>query len=201
MAIRVLQSSIVANYEVTASSKFHAGDGLGLDTTNGNYTVALNGSAMTYALWAGLSLADHNVTGNTFIQNDPVGSSVVSADGSTFTSYANGFYVGTKRAIGDFQDETASVVANLTDTGPTPKRGVGCLKADGSQFVTDRYTVGTSITVGTPLFVKASATLDTGGKLIDTAANNGVSVARADYYDATAGLVFGTLYVTGVAAA
>ena len=193
MAIRVLQSSVVANYEVTASAKFHAGDGLLLDTTNLNFTVGLSATQTTASNFAGFALADHNVTGNTFIQNDPVGSSVVSADGSTFTSYANGFFVGVKRAIGDFQDETASVVTNLTDTSPTPRRGVGCLRAHGSQFVTDRYTVNSAITAATPLYVVASATLDTGGKLTDNSSGNGVVLARGDYLDSTAGLLFATI--------
>jgi hypothetical protein len=198
MAIRVLQSSVIANYDVSASAKFHAGDGLVVSTTDG--TVKLPNSAVTYAIWAGFALGDHNTTSNTMIQNDPVGSTVVSADGSTFTSYATGFYTGAKRAIGDWQDETVNVVTNLTDSTPASRRGMGVLRAEGSQFVSDRVTVGSAITYGTPLFCVTSATIDTGGKLTDTASTNGVSVARADSYDSTAALVYATVTVTGVAA-
>lgn len=193
MAIRVLQSSVVANYEVTSNAKFHAGDGLLLDATNLNFTVTLSATQTTASNFAGFALADHNATSNTMIQADPVGSTVVSADGSTFTSYGNGFYVGPKRAIGDFQDETVQVVTNLTDTGPTPQRGVGTLRAHGSQFVTDRYTINSAITAATPLYVVASATIDTGGKLTDNSSGNGVVLARGDFYDSTAGLVYATI--------
>jgi hypothetical protein len=193
MAIRLLQSAVVANYEVTAANKFHAGDGLMLDTVNLNNTVTLSATASTAALFAGFALGDHNTTSNTLIQNDPVGSTILSPDGSTFTSYALGFYVGAARRIGDWQDEDVAVVANLTDTSPLPRRGVGCLRQNGSQFITDRYTVGTAITTATALYVVASATLDTGGKLTDTSASNGVILARCDQFDSVAGLVYATI--------
>jgi hypothetical protein len=191
MAIRVLQSSIVANYDVSASGKFHAGDGLIINTSDG--TVSLSATQSTISNFGGLALGDHNTTGNTMIQNDPVGSSAVSPDGATFTSYANGFYVGAKRAIGDWQDETVNTVTNLTESTPNSRRGMGCLRAAGSQFVTDRVTVSSAITYATPLYVVANATIDTGGKLTDSSSSNGVILMRADSYDSTAGLVFGTI--------
>ena len=192
MAIKVLQSSVIANYDVTASGKFHAGDGL-IITAGSNAVAGLSATQSTASNFAGFALADHNTTSNTFIQPDPVGSSVVSPDGATFTSYANGFFVGVKRAIGDFQDETAAVVSNLTDTGPTPKRGVGCLKAGGSQFISDRYAAAAVISSPTPLYIVASATIDTGGLLTHDSTTNGVILARSDYFDSTAGLVFATI--------
>lgn len=194
MAVKVLQSSVVANYEVTASNTFHAGWGLILDTTNSNFTVR-GPSTDEVTVWnfAGVALGDHLTTGNTFIQNDPVGSSVVSADGLTFTSYANGFFVGTKRAIGDYQDETAAVVTNLTDTSPTPHRGIGCLRAPGSQFVTDMYVTSGTYTPGAFCYVgdTDSATADEGKA---TSANSGGDkLYRADYLDSTAGLLYLTI--------
>jgi hypothetical protein len=197
MAIRLLQTGIIANYETTASNTFYAGDGLILDTSNANAVrvAAASNNAVTQELFAGFATSDHNTTGNTIIQADPVGSSTVSADGSTFTSYANGWYVGAARRIGDYQNESVNVVTNLTDSSPTPRRGVGCVKQDGSQFLTDRFVTLTTTTAGTDLFITcaaAEAAADL-GKLNDDSTNNGDVVARIDEHDSDAGLLFVTV--------
>lgn len=197
MAIKLIQSSVVANFEVTASNKFHAGDGLVLDTTNQGLTVKLPAASnglVTAPLFAGFALGDHYSTGNTFAQADPVGSTVVSADGSTFTSYANGFFVGAKRAIGDFQDETNAVVTNLTDTTPTSRRGIGTVRAPGSQFISDRYVTDASMTAGDSLYVVCATGETTNlGLLTRTSTNNGTALARCDQIDSTAGLLYVTI--------
>jgi len=192
MAIRLLQSSVIANYEVTAANTFHAGDGLIFDSAVvQGVKKPVTSTNVTTATFAGLALGDHLTTSNTFIQNDPVGSSVVSADGSTFTSYANGFFVGVKRAIGDWQDETASVVSNLTDTGPTPHRGIGVARQHGTQFITDRIKTGQTWTAGTTWGISDASTTE--GLLDALVADGGGVIGHTDYYDSTAGLLFGTI--------
>jgi hypothetical protein len=191
MAIRLLQSSVIANYEVTAANTFRAGQGLIRDTANANAVRLPGTDEVTVYNFAGLSLADHLTTGNTMIQNDPVGSAVVSADGSTFTSYANGFFVGAKRAIGDFQDETASVVTNLTDTAPTPHRGVGCARQQGTQFVTDQFDTAGTYAANTACYIGDADASNEG--LITSANSGGTQLVSVDNFDATAGLLFGTI--------
>lgn len=73
------------------------------------------------------------------INNDPAGSNFV--NGSIFQSYTAGFYVGPKRAIGDFKDEGISVVTNLTQGVPTyDQRPITVYTTPSTQFVTDRFT-------------------------------------------------------------
>ena len=202
MALRLLQNSIVADYDVSPNAKFYSGDALTFDLTSpagatGLQPVLANVAAITtttFPTFAGFSTSDHNVTGNTLIQNDPVGSTIVSANGSLLTSYANGFYVGAARRIGDFQDESVAVVTNLTDVSSTgnatPVRGVGVVRAHGSQCVTDRYdttAAASTYTNGAYLYVGANTLLSS------TQPGSGQYLARVDYFDTTAGLLYYTI--------
>jgi len=204
MALRLLQNSIVANYDVSPNAKFYQGDALTFDISSPAGATGLQpvqqiggpdtAPALSLGTLAGFSTSDHNITGNTLIQNDPVGSTIVSANGSLFTSYANGFYVGATRRIGDFQDESVAVVTNLTDVSATgnasPVRGVGVVRAHGSQIVTDRYDLtvaASSYTNGAPLYLLA------GSPLLTTNTASSLIPARVDYFDATAGLLYYTI--------
>lgn len=199
MAIRLLQSAIVENYDVSPDQKFYQGQALIFDTSSPTNATGVSPvkkcnaivTATTLGGFVGWSTTDHNTTGNTIIQNDPVGSTIISANGNTFTSYANGFYVGAARRIGEFQDETVAVVTNLTDVSPsgnaTPLRGVGCVRQHGSQFVTDQFNANITGTLGNRLYVGSDALLT------DTDPGSGYVLARVDYYDSTAGLLYATI--------
>lgn len=77
------------------------------------------------------------------INNDPAGSNFV--NGSAFQSYAAGFYLGPKRAIGDFKDESISVITNLTQQIPVyDGRPVTVYTTPSTQFVTDRFALLTA---------------------------------------------------------
>ena len=204
MALRLLQNSIVANYDVSPNAKFYSGDALTFDVSSPAGSTGLqpvqqiggpdSAPALSLSSFAGFSTSDHNITGNTIIQNDPVGSTIVSANGSLFTSYANGFYVGAARRIGDFQDESVTVVTNLTDVSATgnasPVRGVGVVRAHGSQIVTDRYdtaVAASSYTNGATLYLLA------GSPLLSTNSASALIPARVDYFDTTAGILYYTI--------
>jgi hypothetical protein len=105
------------------------------------------------------------------INNDPAGSNFVNASTGAFQSYVAGYYVGVKRAISDFKDESIDVVTNLTAGIPTyPERGVSVYTTPSSQFITDRFA----------LLTASSATADAGaawspapGDLVTWGATNG----------------------------
>ena len=97
----------------------------------------------------GLAADDCATTSNTFIQNDPVGSTFLVGTG--FSSYANGWYVGVKRALGDYQNEAINSPANLTaaaNSAGLTQRGVGVYLAPG-QFVTDQVNLTFTTSSGT----------------------------------------------------
>lgn len=222
MALRALNSVVAANYNKLSTNPILAGDIVMIDTSDttqnpavvkrGTRTNAFN--ANQRGAFVGVCADDAlgtNPAGETptMINNDPAGSNFV--NGSAFQSYTNGFYVGVKRAIGDFKDESVDVVTNLTAGVPTyPQRGVTVYTTPSSQFITDRYallatdaattdnTVITAFVQGDLLTVSSSSSNTTSGngagKLVKlTAAADGPVIGRVDYFDAGAGLLYWTL--------
>jgi hypothetical protein len=141
----------------------------------------------------------------TMINNDAAGSNFI--NGTTFQSYTAGFYVGSKRAIGDYKDESIDVVTNLTAGVPTyAQRGVSVYTTPSSQFVTDRFQLlettsttadGTTITSYSPgdaLTANVASGADA-GKLVRLASGqtHGPVVGRVDYHDTGAGLLYWTM--------
>ena len=179
MAIRALNSVIVANYDTAANASWHAGACLARDTSN-----------VGRVLLADRSSGDTARTDNTMILADPVGSNYIDGSG-VFQSNNNGFYVAAKRAIGDFQAENVNGVTNLSAQSSGyegPRRGVGVFNTPGGQFVTDQFT--TAATSG----VSADASTATySGKLVELANKaHGPVVGIVDKYDSAAGLLYFT---------
>ena len=213
MAIRALNSVIVANYNTAASASWQAGaclmigsDGLVLKADRS--VAAFDSLVEQTGKFVGFSSDDTARTGNTMILADPVGSNYIDGSG-VFQSNNNGFYVGAKRAIGDFQSEIVNGVTNLsaqTSGYEGPRRGVGVYNTPGAQFVTDQYVAVITATVATD--DTAAATFAPGdllcpaglaanaGKLVklDPAAygTDGIVVGRVDSFDAAAGLLYFT---------
>lgn len=153
MALRALNSVVAANYNKLSADPVLAGDIVAFSSTSGSSgqnpgcvaraVRSASGLVRGYALGV---CADDALGTNpygevpTMINNDAVGSNFV--NGSTFQSYTTGFYVGAKRAIGDFKDESVDVVTNLTAGVPTlSMRGVTVYTTPSSQFVTDRFAL------------------------------------------------------------
>ena len=209
MAIRALNSVIVANYDTLATASWQAGACLALNSSTGNVQLATRAGSISdvdaFASFVGFSSDDTARSGNTMILADPVGSNYIDGSGN-FQSNNNGFYVAAKRAIGDFQSEIVNGVTNLSAQSSGyegPRRGVGVYNTPGGQFVTDQVS----------LVVSSGANADSGGvwtpapgdmctfaadgsgKLVKNAAvgTHGPVVARVDKYDSAAGLLYFTM--------
>ena len=208
MAIRALNSVIVANYDTLATASWQAGTCLSLNTATGyvQKSVRSTGTDLeVFATFVGFSSDDTARSGNTMILADPVGSNYIDGSG-VFQSNNNGFYVASKRAIGDFQSEIVNGVTNLSAQSSGyegPRRGVGVYNTPGGQFVTDQFS----------LVVSSGANADSGGvwtpapgdmctfaaddsgKLVKcaTIGTHGPVVARVDKYDSAAGLLYITM--------
>jgi len=211
MAIRALNTAIVANYPTASTASFLAGDALMIGT-DGNVSAAYRNVATFDTVaeqrgrFVGFSADDTARTGNTMILADPVGSSYTDSSGN-FVANNNGFYVVSKRAIGDFLAENVNGVTNPTAGSSGyegPRRGVGVFNSPGGQFVTDRWSgvASTSLTadggvwspaIGDLLTIAAAS--GSAGKLVqlDPAATaDGIVVGRVDSYDSAAGLLYFT---------
>jgi len=212
MAIRALNSVIVANYNTAASASWQAGACLMINAS-GLVQKADRSDTLFDTLveqtgrFVGFSSDDTARTGNTMILADPVGSNYIDGNG-VFQTNNNGFYVASKRAIGDFQSEIVNGVTNLsaqTSGYEGPRRGVGVYNTPGGQFVTDQYVEDLTTTVSADggsyttfapgdLLVPGSGA--NAGKLVklDSAAygTDGIVVGRVDSFDAAAGLIYFT---------
>jgi hypothetical protein len=169
--------------------------------------AAFNSLVQQTGKFVGFSSDDTARTGNTMILADPVGSNYIDGSG-VFQSNNNGFYVGAKRAIGDFQSEIVNGVTNLsaqTSGYEGPRRGVGVYNTPGGQFVTDQYadvitesisaddTAAANFAPGDLLVPGASGNA---GKLVKLHAaaygTDGIVVGRVDSFDSAAGLLYFT---------
>ena len=130
MAIRALNSVVVANYNTASNASWQAGAALAINSTTGLAQLATRASGadtLNFATFLGFSADDTARTGNTMILADPVGSSYVDTSG-VMQANNNGFYVVSKRAIGDFLAENVNGVTNPTAGSSGyegPRRGVG----------------------------------------------------------------------------
>jgi len=221
MAIRALNSLVVANYDTTSTATWSAGVGLQRSTTAGQVQLAqrahgAGGGVGFTGGFVGFSADDTARSGNTMILADPVGSSFVDASG-VLQANNNGFYVVSKRAIGDFQAENVNGLTNPTAGSngyEGPRRGVGVFNTPGGQFITDQFKTGTGSSTsagnadgGTATYAAGAlltVAVDASGKLVELA-GTAVGVANVsgagitmpvvgivDRYDSAAGLLYFT---------
>ncbi len=212
MAIRALNSVIVANYNCAATASWQAGACLminssGLVVKADRSDTSFDSLVEQTGKFVGFSSDDTARTGNTMILADPVGSNYIDGSG-VFQSNNNGFYVASKRAIGDFQSEIVNGVTNLSAQSSGyegPRRGVGVYNTPGGQFVTDQYVEDLTTTVSADggsyttfapgdLLVPGSGA--NAGKLVKLDASaygtDGIVVGRVDSFDSAAGLLYFT---------
>ena len=221
MAIRALNSVVVANYDTTSTATWSAGVGLQRSATAGQVALAQRAHGAGAGIgftggFAGFSADDTARSGNTMILADPVGASFVDASG-VLQANNNGFYVVSKRAIGDFQAENVNGLTNPTAGSSGyegPRRGVGVFNTPGGQFITDQFKTGTGSSTsagnadaGTATYVPGALltiAVDASGKLVElagtavgvvNASGAGVTmpfVGIVDRYDSAAGLLYFT---------
>jgi len=178
MAIRALNTLVVANYNTAASASWLAGDALFIQsdgTVAAAYRAATGFTTLAQQLgkFVGFSADDTARTGNTMILADPVGSSYTDSSG-VLQANNNGFYVVSKRAIGDFLAENVNGVTNPTAGSSGyegPRRGVGVFNTPSGQFITDMFLTGTGSSTSTGIADGGTATYVPGTLL--TVANNG----------------------------
>ena len=222
MAIRALNTLVVANYNTAASASFLAGDALMISVTDGTVSAGYRAAtgftttAQQLGRFVGFSADDTARTGNTMILADPVGANYVDSS-NVVQSNNNGFYVVSKRAIGDFLAENVNGVTNPTAGSSGyegPRRGVGVYNTPGGQFVVDTSSFktgsgsstglnaansdgGTAVYApGAPLTIA----IDGSGKLVEMgpacaalgASWTGSIVGVVDRYDSAAGLLYFT---------
>jgi hypothetical protein len=214
MAIRALNSLIVANYDTAATASWLAGAALVRDISNvGRVVIGTRSALGSSTGFVGFSADDTARTGNTMILADPVGSSYVDSSG-VLQANNNGFYAVSKRAIGDYLAENVNTVTNPTAGSSGyegPRRGVGVFNTPGAQFITDQFLSGSGSSA-INIFTDGSAAIYNPGAPLTFAANGSGKLVEAgslfqggfagthpnlivgvvDRYDSAAGLLYFT---------
>jgi hypothetical protein len=143
MAIYPYFSTTIINKDVLINSSFKAGMALVLDS-NGRAIKAdsqllmYDSAAQKYGKFLGFATSDHDVSGNTIIIPDVIGSNYLDSN-LNFIKSENTEYSVPKRSLLDYQDTAISSFYNNTDLNPTAKRGVGVYNTTGDYFVTDQF--------------------------------------------------------------
>jgi len=211
MAIRPLNSIVVANYNTAASASWLAGAVLVRDSaTAGNVTLpnGANRANVNFGV-VGFSADDTARSGNTMILADPVGANYTDASGN-FVANNSGFYVVSKRAVADFLAENVNNVTNPT-AGTSgfegPRRGVGVYSTPSGQYITDMFVVGAGSSASSATLDAGTATYLPGALLTVSGAASGASQGKlielvntawgpvlgvVDRYDSAAGLLYFT---------
>jgi len=181
MALRALNSVVAANYTKLSTNPILSGDIVMIDTSDASQNPtcvkrAVRNTALLRGAAVGVCADDAlgtNPVGETptMINNDPAGSNFINASSGAFQSFTAGYYVGVKRAISDFKDESVDVVTNLTAGIPTyPQRGVSVYTTPSSQFITDRFAL---LTASSPTADNGGAWTPTPGDLVTWGGTNG----------------------------
>jgi hypothetical protein len=143
MAIYPYFSTTIINKDVLINSSFKAGMALVLDN-NGRAIKAdsqlllFDSAAQKYGKFLGFATSDHDISGNTIIVPDVIGSNYLDSN-LNFVKTENTEYSIPKRSLLDYQDSAISSFYNNTDLNPTAKRGVGVYNTPGDYFVTDQF--------------------------------------------------------------
>jgi hypothetical protein len=143
MAIYPYYSTTTINKDVLSASSFKAGMALITDS-NGRAIKADSQQLISasntekYAKFLGFAASDHDISGNTLIIPDVIGSSYLDTN-NRFVNNQNLEYSVPKRALMDLQDTAISNFYNASDPNIISRRGIGIYNTPGDIFLTDQF--------------------------------------------------------------
>jgi hypothetical protein len=143
MAIFPLYSTTIINKDVLTASPFKAGMAIIMDS-NGRAIKADSQLLIStsvqekYARFLGFAASDHDISGNTLIVPDVVGSNYLDAN-NRFINNQNLEYSVPKRALLDLQDTAVSNFYNASDPNIISRRGIGVYNTTTDYFITDQF--------------------------------------------------------------
>jgi len=94
--------------------------------------------AQKHGKFLGFAASDHDISGNTIIIPDVIGSNYLDSN-LNFVTNDNTEYSIPKRSLLDYQDTAISSFYNASDLNIISKRGIGVYNTIGDYFVTDQF--------------------------------------------------------------
>jgi hypothetical protein len=143
MAIYPYFSTTIINKDVLTNSSFKAGMALimnsnGMAIKADSQSLVFDSVYQKYGRFLGFAASDHDISGNTIIIPDVIGSNYIDSN-YNFIKSENTEYSVPKRSLLDYQDSAISNFYNATDLNPISKRGIGVYNTPGDYFVTDQF--------------------------------------------------------------
>jgi hypothetical protein len=143
MAIYPYFSTTIINKDVLTNSSFKAGMALvmnsnGIAIKADSQSLVFDSVYQKYGRFLGFAASDHDISGNTIIIPDVIGSNYIDSN-FNFIKSENTEYSVPKRSILDYQDSAVSNFYNNTDLNQISKRGIGVYNTPGDYFVTDQF--------------------------------------------------------------
>jgi hypothetical protein len=143
MAIYPITNAYVINKDVSVGSSFKAGMFLMMNST-GNVVLAdsqqmsLMNIGQKQASLIGIAAGDSNLSGNTIIVPDFIGSNYLDAN-SNFVSASDREYISIRRQLLDYADETVNDYYNINYSPKPSRTGIGVYSLLGESFITDQF--------------------------------------------------------------
>ncbi len=143
MAIFPVRSNYVIDVDAFTSASYKAGMAIVRDD-NGRAIVADSQQLVFKNIYQksgkflGFAASDHDVSGNTIIRPDVVGSSYLDSSYG-YVQFKDNEFLSPKRALADNLDETASKFYNNTEILSTTRRGIGVYNQPGEIYITDQF--------------------------------------------------------------
>ena len=143
MAIYPFSNAYVINKDGVAGSSFKAGMVLMINSA-GNViaadpqTLSSKPIEQIQTLIVGFAAGDSNVTGNTIIVPDYIGSNYLDAN-SKFVSISDREYVTVRRQLLDYADETVNDYYNINYSSVPKRTGIGVYPMSGESYATDQF--------------------------------------------------------------
>lgn len=144
MAIFPVRSNYVIDVDAFTSASYKAGMAIVRDD-NGRAIVADSQQLVFKNIYQksgkflGFAASDHDVSGNTIIRPDVVGSSYLDSSYG-YVQFKDNEFLSPKRALADNLDETASKFYNNTEILSTTRRGIGVYNQPGEIYITDQFS-------------------------------------------------------------
>jgi hypothetical protein len=143
MAIFPFSNAYVINKDAVVGSSFKAGMVL-MQDNNGQVKPAdsllfvFKSMSEKQSAIIGIAAGDSNVSGNTIIVPDYIGSNYLDAN-LNFISISDREYVSVKRQLLDYADETVNEYYNINYSPAPKRRGIGIYPLTGETFATDQF--------------------------------------------------------------
>ena len=144
MAIFPVRSNYVIDVDAFTSASYKAGMAIVRDD-NGRAIVADSQQLVFKNIYQksgkflGFAASDHDVSGNTIIRPDVVGSSYLDSSYG-YVQFKDNEFLSPKRALADNLDETASKFYNNIEILSTTRRGIGVYNQPGEIYITDQFS-------------------------------------------------------------